>query len=593
MLCAIASSPRRPKTKENDEIWPWLLRLLPKQDPIVQVIDLLFVAEAAIKSVDSELAELLVKHMDEIGHSLFWSKDVLEIAVMDRNPPVRLVNGLLDRIATLQVDEGVLLRALRNPAVDIDLFSKLVSRTGKRPKITVPILNAVAVNRRLGAKMLQLLIDKTPYLPTSEFGPEQLDPIFLEAVAKGNVNIVKLFVDKLAFPVSSSVLPTFLSERRVDGALSAIKKKYDTIARPTFAQESQAPEDYWDGLFAQCLKLMVQKMEASETITQKMVKDAAAIHGPRVMEVLLRHTPTKLWEIKVTRHMALKATTNTMYGYALLPFFEKEGDYRNWRVDDEVLRRTARYGDLRTMSLLLGTYPTGSCSPELWYAAIHNPDITVIEYVFRRLSPSNVTMEDLRIGANTSDAAFECLLSHYGSSAKTGAGASQDLGSTIAEKCRKSKTLRLAFEQRVAPEPSTSDELETLLWYAFRNEHGLEIANFLLNRYHTKETLITIPSYLLCAAAGNGNVAPEMLRLLLNHCEDERVENVVDAQVLTKAATNWREAPEALRMLPMERSPKSFSQTEIEKIRKAIRENPLSSPRIAAMKVYEKWVQRR
>ena len=88
----------------------------------------------------------------------------------------------------------------------------------------------------------------------------------------------------------------------------------------------------------------------------------------------------------------------------------------------------------------------------------------------------------------------------------------------------KVRDLRLAFEQRVAQEPSTRGELEGLLRSVVRNEHGFEIASFLLNRYQKKQNPIVISQGLLEILVGNGNAAPEMLRLVPNHCEDKRVE---------------------------------------------------------------------
>src|SRR5690606_28839318 len=57
---------------------------------------------------------------------------------------------------------------------------------------------------------------------------------------------------------------------------------------------------------------------------------------------------------------------------------------------------------------------------------------------------------------------------------------------------------------------------------------------------------------LLEAAASNPTQAPEMLRLLLNECDDRRVKSVITVGVLSMAAVNGGEAPEALRMLFME-----------------------------------------
>ncbi|RYP41874.1 hypothetical protein DL767_000703 [Monosporascus sp. MG133] len=284
---------------------------------------------------------------------------------------------------------------------------------------------------------------------------------------------------------------------------TAMWKEYAVIARPVRGLESEASEDYWDCLIAECLRLMADHPEAGrEWITQEMVERAASIRGPKVMELLFARSHTvPNSALHVSKAIVVAAAVNTVYDHEILPFLENK------------------------------------CG--------------------------GIGLDELEAAAANSDVALECLLnrdprppmaappldSHQERQLPEG---KQTIGQIIAKNCRRRKNLQEVLDRQLTPEPKSPGDVEKLVKAAVQNRHGLEMAGYLPERYQMTDHRIRISPALLEAAAANPFVAPEMLRLLLNTCEDGMVESVITLDVLLQAAKNCREAPEALRMLLME-----------------------------------------
>ncbi len=241
------------------------------------------------------------------------------------------------------------------------------------------------------------------------------------------------------------------------------------------------------------------------------------------------------------------------------------------------------------MMWLLGRHPLKDYSQHLRIAAAANLDPAVVDYVFRRANPESVHMLELEFAAETSDTVFGCVLGHYTHAPEAEATPSKTLGKLIARNCRRPKTLREAFEWRVAQEPNSPGDFEKLLDAAVQNEHGLEMASFLLKRYQMTENRIRVSSRLLEAAAANHTTAPEMVRLLLNQCDDRWVGSLVTVTVLLKAASNSRTAPETLRMLLMEIEARKFEPADLERVKKEIRQN--HEVIVETSKVFNQWLE--
>ncbi|KAL2150150.1 hypothetical protein VTH82DRAFT_7826 [Thermothelomyces myriococcoides] len=338
-----------------------------------------------------------------------------------------------------------------------------------------------------------------------------------------------------------------------DKRLSATQS-LDTTMCPKRMFETEPSEDARDRSDFECFQqLLDQGIPGvfNEADLEIRIAKTASVRGPRVLQLLFeRANAANCLVPDVSPAMVLAATRNALFGHTLLPFLEEKAKDKTWFYQDEVLTTAAAHGSVRTISFLLSKRPEVKDSEKFRIAVTANPDHIVTEFLYRTVEPASIGLAELEAAARNSDDTLECVVDRLGNM-RLPVG-SPTLGETIARNCRRSKNLLEALEKGLAMEPRTETEVRELVHAAIQNQRGLTMATFLLKRYQLSDKRIEISPGLLEAAASNPTQAPEMLRLLLNECDDRRVKSVITVGVLSMAAVNGGEAPEALRMLFME-----------------------------------------
>lgn len=609
--------PRGIDWRQREKIWNWLSEL-PRCRP-----DLYDAAGVAIRRNDKRLLKYLLKKAkisqkedQNNGYTMVdsWSMSrLLQIAVSAGTRP-GVVDVLTEHFGTsFTVSERDLEAALENPEMDETLMAKLVDHLEGNMVLSTETLDFLSKNTEHGADVLGVILAKggVTFEPPVDDDREQepsatYSSNWISAVSSGNIAILKLFLGPMKIPVTPDHLRLVVSEAPQERFLELTKAAHATIARGAAALESETPEDHWDGVVCECISLMAKTLsncsgvglsdggvvQTEETpryswITQDVVEKSVLIRGPKVLSFLLQNAPSDGPDpVSITSDMAVRVVNNTTYGHAILPLLEKKATNRDLLLGKEVLETAARHGDLRTIKFLLGDRPLDLYSPGFRLAAAANPDLAVVKYTFSQIR--DIQMNELEAAAANSDTAFEWILNCYPRSKSSEfALPSSLLTRVIAAHCKRSRTLRHALDVGVASGPTPEFPPQELLKSAVANRHGLDMANFVLESYEMTANHIKITSDILLIAAGNESVAPEMLRLLLSHANDRKVESLITTSILVKAAKNAREGSEALRMLLLELRAEKISDEDREKVREAISGNPDSDVRRRATAVFQ------
>jgi hypothetical protein len=229
--------------------------------------------------------------------------------------------------------------------------------------------------------------------------------------------------------------------------LGEVRDKYAVIARPSPTLELEEPEDDWDGQIMESIKLLLDYGVATiDMITQEVVEKAARIRGRKAIQVLFDRASTKA---RVSKEMVDAAAHNTIYGHTLLPFLQERANNHQLPVDDDVMYSIAAHGDLRMVVFLLDK-PLSTKIQGLSLAAASNPDVNVIEFLFRDVG--SIGAAELKVAAANSDAALECLMRRVPTPTPSPLQDNPELGQIIAEKCRWTKTVKAAANGWAAPE---------------------------------------------------------------------------------------------------------------------------------------------
>lgn len=553
LISAAASSRtgREVEWKRRRIIWEWLLEQWHKLGYSEAELDSVIDKSAA--NGDPELLKCLRKRA--VGRLPGKDYQTFRLVLSQRRCLIELTDVMLHYIENRASTAALFLRAaLEHRFVDVALVSKLAQHVHTETVLGRLQLKAIAKNRRHGAALLGNLpktFSITSDVPTSQ------DALKV-AVQEGNAEVIKMFLEHLkSLNMSLSEV-----EQLIRGVVASpldgnYLQEYTAIAPADLFSMSEAPQSSWDGVIAECLGVFLSKLPLCDGLIQPLAEEIALLRGRKTMEVLLDHPATQSQNhpLRISRAMMLAAAKNKTFGFELLQFLPQraaQGDMSQLgevSVDDEILRTVARHGDVRSLTLLLGSYPLDYYSKEFMSAAAGNTDSAVAEYVFRRLDPTMVGMDELEKAAAASDPVFDCVLRHYDPGSQQG---SVRLSAIIAERCRRSKSLIEAFRHGAAREPTSPKECQQLVLAAVRNMHGVEMASFLLKRFQMTDMRIRMTEEMLKFAARNRSAAPEMLRLLLGQCDDGWVESIVTADVLVEAASNGCEAPEALRILLLE-----------------------------------------
>ncbi|KAH7142788.1 hypothetical protein B0J13DRAFT_623386 [Dactylonectria estremocensis] len=293
--------------------------------------------------------------------------------------------------------------------------------------------------------------------------------------------------------------------------------------------------------------------------------------------------------------LVVAAAGNKLYGHKLLPFLEHHFSKNRLPVYEEaVLRQAAARGSLSTILFLLGKEPLQSYTREFMLAAASNRDPAVVEFLFRRIDAVVIGAAELEAAAANSDETLECLLGRLPIKAKEPPPPQQRLPSRklaklIVQNCRRIRTLHEAADRSPEEHPMTTLDVQELVTCAARNLHTIDMASCILKQFR-KLHKAKITSDMLSAAASNQRIASEMLRLLLNECNDNDVEALITSEVLLSAASNGHEAPDALRVLLYELKSKYFSGTTWVKIADAAKSNVVAGQETA--RVFTEFMSR-
>lgn len=381
-------------------------------------------------------------------------------------------------------------RAIGNPNADTSLVLKLRDIMHPDVKLTENMVLAAAQRGKFGADMLDLI---------SKFGTDNMvkgdvqatSRVFREALINSNKALIEfllirmnLEIPQLGFwPLLSVSLepPTHLGLGPNAQLAHVSSETHSSAMSPTGSvRKPELSDKIVDEWTANCLEMILKDKPPSwRDSTKSWHQDAhdladrlVSFWGPRVLNVLfdVANGAGGTAGPAVSGAVVVKAAKNTMYGHELLPFLEGRSENQEHFVEDDVLQAAAEYGDIRTIYFFFGPYPLGTYSKAFRLAAARNSDVSVVEFLYRRISSDSIGLEELEAAAGNSDVAFECLVSHRNRSQPV---VSNSLGLVIADNCRQSSTLRKAFDLRLAREPENSSGVEDLVRAAPRPGIGM------------------------------------------------------------------------------------------------------------------------
>jgi ankyrin repeat protein len=554
---------------KRELVWRYVMKspFLNSKDVVGRESITVNMLERALKAGDVDLVAFLIQH----GDPPLVSEGVMDLAASNKARPYDLVEALLRNRRKVQIGAQTLLAALRNSAADDKLVSKLCTHFTEAVAGDQLMLEAVAKHREHGVDMLGTMLAAGVKFE----GTVSAD--FLRDVAnRGNPTVLKLMLESGVSRQESRIdLDQMVLDASEERRLRRFRDKYTTIAEKGNTFESESPEENWDDLFARSLEVILHFYPDVESqITQDLIEKAVSMRGGKAIEILLdraSHGQNGKTSIDISKKMVVAAAGNTRFGQVLLPLLESRAPDRRlpYNDDPEVLRVAAGMGSLGTIAFLLGKGPLAKYSPEFSVSAAGNPEPAVVEFVFRRVDPGTIGVKELEAAAENSDETLESLLRRFPPELTW--PKSDQLGENIAQYCRRIKHLH-AF-------PKTAG----LMMAAIQNTHSLEMASYILDRNRMTQNPVMVSEKMLRTAAGNLALAPEMLRLLLNECEDRRVEQLITADVLVAATVNPKEACEALRILLLELEVDSMDEAIWARLQDAAKDNRTASTDILAL----------
>jgi hypothetical protein len=245
-----------------------------------------------------------------------------------------------------------LLSLLANSVADGQLIVQLCTRM---TVVTVDcsMLLAIAENRERGAELLQTLFGFNMEVLITTFSG-MLD-VIKTAISNGNPEVLKLlFAFEERFPYQSEDdFGDIVAGAAEEHFLDDIQNKYTTIARTNDVLDAKVPQEYWDIVIRESVRLLLEHGWADGSyIEQILVEEAALIRGRRVIEFLFDRVKGA---VRVTREMVVAAVRNTVYGHNLLEFLLCRVDNLGTINNDVVRQTAAAHATLRTMKLLLRT----------------------------------------------------------------------------------------------------------------------------------------------------------------------------------------------------------------------------------------------
>ncbi|KLU87445.1 hypothetical protein MAPG_06445 [Magnaporthiopsis poae ATCC 64411] len=471
------------------------------------------VIRAAIKAGDADLTRYLL----ELVPQLVLSPEMLEHAVTHRWEALRLIKALLDT----------------TPG------EKMIRRVRI---ITASMLEAMSGNQEQGGELLRTLREMSPSAAGDTTEP---DLILKTAFRTGNWP----FLEELVQTPSRKPRPSY---EKVASAL------VESLAQPFCVSEASSyalyrPENQRDKQCEAAVSRIVDHFMDGKWEGLDGIPPLAEYQGPAVMKRLLA-----LAEFDDTALASLLAAAacNKTYG---LDIFKLVTQVSNGKVgkllehnDLHVVKQVISRGHWQVFEHIqkehadiLAVVP----EPDLRNAA-SNPDVRVARFIFS--SPIvtgrpalTVEMADLVRAALNSDAVLDCLMGMPDAPEYR----PLRLLKAIAEGCGRTVSLRRALEEsgRNRKQPSSRYIFVDLAHAAIGNKHGIDMLTFVLLL-----SSVGVTAGMLERAAANRTAAPEMLRVLLNRCEDDRVSRLITTRVRRAAERNTVSGLEALRILRME-----------------------------------------
>lgn len=464
-----------------------------------------------------------------------------------------------------QVTEDVLLAVLDNEETNTSLIRNPSCVFGtywdklSDIEVTVEMLIALAKNPDGGADLLETLKERN--VTFRDYIAAYADVVEIAVATCNHPLLRSLFnisnlVEGSVFCITETMEYIFKRAPSL-WPLGRIMNRYKAVARPgTDSFELVRTQDYWDEQLAEVLKVALDAITREDddckwVITQGWLDEAAEFVGPCTMTFLLERS-----NLPVSEDMLRGAVANIVFGTDVLQLLVKrEANDRVWAMlqmdeDLDILKILVQQGSRRMVLLALnGMFTRGSNEELMWLSKVSkhaaaNPDIDVVSLVFGRIGKIDCSAS-LEAAAANSDAALAYLLRLLPMS--PGVEISGKVLLNVAKHCRNTNTLRRVLDMRPihARLDRQSIELERLILAAIANRHGIDMALYVLTHFPE----IKLTTSMLYKAASNRRVAPEMLRVLFNHCSDATLQKLITEDVLIAAAKNPTEAPQALHVL--------------------------------------------
>ncbi|KAL8371975.1 hypothetical protein RB595_001677 [Gaeumannomyces hyphopodioides] len=449
----------------------------------------------------------------------------------------------------LKVTSWVLESAVAHKSCALDLVDGLLEEPAEEcTSITASMLKDMAGNREQGAELLKTLRE---CLPQAREDLREPGPIITQAFKTLNLPFLKELV-KIKYPESCS---SWSREATQAMAESLNQSCHDPgVACGTFDLSASDR----DKQCAQAITLVVEHfgrhLPAESASSPQRILPLEGSHlgshqGPEVMKVLFGLDPPASDDYHSAIGDLLKAAArNETYGCDLLKFASDASGL-------EVGALLKMHRDFIPVVIQKGSWQLFDCirrqgalknlTPEELRRSAENPDVRVARFIFGRYVPK-VVVEDLIEAAGNSDAVLHCLMGVPSASRER----PLQLLVAIAKGCKRTATLQQALNE--ADRNRESKLLKrVLVKAAIQNKHGIDMLVFVLIEFRP----VTVTKSMLEVAAANPVWAPEMLRVLLSRCRDERVGRLITKEVIEAAEKNKgsEAGSEAYRFLREER----------------------------------------
>ncbi|KAK4221191.1 hypothetical protein QBC38DRAFT_523040 [Podospora fimiseda] len=563
---------------QREDLWEFLLEHCPGMS--------MNVARLAIQAGDLWLTKYLLASPHSSNSQDIVPDAILRAAVKHESQAHRLTEVVLNWKPTITPSSETLEAAILNPTTNQELLDMLPKAKDGPVELNVEAVVAMASNLGCGDVMIKRCFLRG--LPHStgnikshgwilpEFHNETWVSVVVRAIRTGNLPFLKDILDRWNTATATRSLGLDLFEI-LYGAFLPSTHKTTRWTRLAYRDDIA-----WDKQYAEAIGIVIshprfEQQEIQDELYIVLFKSAATTQGPMVFSLLfgifakrkVETSECRAWTPEFAERVLMESTKNAAHGDEIMKFVLNR-TVADLPISEAVLRSCVQKASYRTVAFVL-RHPRCKVveylfQPDIGTIAMENPDLDSVKLIFKTIGL--IRNSDLILAARRSHRLFNCLMQMPGLRISR---PDKVVLLDIARTCRITKPLQQLLRCTDPDIYRHREFLEQLFEEAAGNKYCTDMLVFLFNKFHS----VSVTTRMFESAALNKKMAPEMIRVLLNRCNDEDLESLITGGVIFLAAQNDREAPQALQALLMEVHPKL---EEIEEVLDAIRLNDKAGP---------------